>query len=323
MAVVLMLWRPVPPVWGCALAGLLLSGAAVVRSEGLPLLAPFCLFLLPRLRSKRMIAGLLAMCVAFAVPVLGYERWFDRAYGTFAETSSTGAFLYGRVSTFADCAIIRPPADERWLCLSLPASKRVQSPDYYVWGANSPIKHGPGPEFGNTVNRLATDFDRRAILAQPLDYLKAVLYSAFLSFRASSTQTQYLFPASTPAPLQAIAARSNENATDAYSYGGTDPSTRLTAPFAALARGYQRFAVVPGWLLGMIALAGLAGMAAAWRRLGGATSLPWLTGVVLLVSPAATAGFSARYVVASIPVFCIAAALGVTQIADRAARPGS
>jgi hypothetical protein len=321
MAVVLMLWRPVPPVWSCALAGLLLSGAAVVRSEGLPLMAPFCLSLLPRLRSKRAIAGLLAMCMAFAIPVLGYERWFDRAYGTFAETSSTGAFLYGRVSTFADCAVIRPPADERWLCLSLPASKRVRSPDYYVWGANSPIKHGPGSEFSTTVDRLATDFDRRAILAQPLDYLKAVLYSAFLSFRSSATQTQYLFPASTPEPLQAIAASNHENVADAYSYNRPDPTTRLVTPFAAWARGYQRFAVVPGWLLGMIALAGLAGMAAAWRRLGGATSLPWLTGVVLLVSPAATAGFSARYVVASIPVFCIAAALGIRQIADRASRP--
>jgi hypothetical protein len=316
IAVVLILWRPVPPVWICALAGLLLSAAALVRSEGLPLMVPFLAFLATRLRARRVIAGILVMCITFAGPVFSYERWFDRAYGSFAETTSTGAFLYGRVSTFADCSIIKPPADERWLCLSQPVSKRHQSPDYYVWSSNSPIQHGPGYEFGNTVNRLATDFDRRAIMAQPLDYLQAVLHTAFMSFGSSSTQAQYLFPANVPKSLQAIAASNDENYQDAYNYGHGAPSTRLVAPFAEVARVYQRYAVVSGWLLGVIALAGLMGMAAAWRRLGGPALLPWLTGLVLLVLPAATAGFSSRYVVASVPVFCIAAALGLEQIAD-------
>jgi hypothetical protein len=44
--------------------------------------------------------------------------------------------------------------------------------------------------------------------------------------------------------------------------------------------------------------------------------LPWLAGLVLLVTPAATAGFSARYVVATVPLFCIAAALGGKETAD-------
>jgi hypothetical protein len=332
MAVVLMLWRPVPPVWICALAGLLLSVAAVVRSEGLPLMVPFLVFLALQLRNIRVIAGILAMCITFALPVLAYEQWFDRTYGYFGETTSTGAFLYGRVSTFADCSIIKPPADERWLCLSQPPSQRTQSPDYYVWSPNSPIQHEPGSEpgpvseFSNTVNHLATDFDRRAIMAQPLDYLKAVLYSTFQSFRANSTQNQYLFPAHVPESLQAIAARNDENYRDAYNYNRGAPSTRLVAPFVAMTRFYQRFAVLSGWLLAIIVLAGLTGMASAWRhgrrprpiehRLGRPTLLPWLTGFVLLASPAATAGFSSRYVVASVPVFCIAAALGLKQLAD-------
>jgi hypothetical protein len=42
--------------------------------------------------------------------------------------------------------------------------------------------------------------------------------------------------------------------------------------------------------------------------------LAWLTGVVLIVTPAATADYDARYVVASVPAFCIAAALGVREI---------
>jgi hypothetical protein len=97
-------------------------------------------------------------------------------------------------------------------------------------------------EFSTAVNRLATDFDRRAIEAQPLDYVKAVLYSAFLIFHPNGTQNQYLFPAGVPASLQAIAARNDENYQD---------------------------------------------------------------------------GTSARYVVASVPVLCPAAALGIEEIADR------
>lgn len=108
----------------------------------------------------------------------------------------------------------------------------------------------------------------------------------------------------------------DENPRDGYTYGGGDPSTRVISPFAAWLRVYQRFAVVPGWLLALIMFAGLCGMATAWRRLGGPTMLPWLTGVVLLVYPAATAGFSSRYVVASIPALCIAAALGAKQVSD-------
>jgi hypothetical protein len=144
------------------------------------------------------------------------------------------------------------------------------------------------------------------------------LLTSLASFGPTSyTQTQYLFPANVPKPLQAIAASNDENVIDGYTYGGVDPSTRLVAPFAKLTRVYQRFAVLPGWLLAIFAFTGLTGMAVTWRRLGGPTLLPWLTGVVLLVTPAATAGFSSRYVVASIPAFCIAAALGAKQVADR------
>jgi hypothetical protein len=326
IAVVLMLWRPVPPTWICALAGLMLSAATLARSEGLLLMVPFVAYLGTRLRSRRVIAGILTMCVAFAPPVLGYARWFDRTYGSFQLTTSTGAFMYGRVSTFADCSVIKPPADERWLCLPMPASQRSQSPQYYVWASQSPIQHGPGREFGSTVNRLATDFDRRAIQAQPLAYLTAVVRSTLLSFHPDSTQIQYLFPPRTPESLQAIAAGNDENYQDGRDYDRGSLSTRLVAPFAGWTRGYQRFAVVPGWLLAAIVLAGLTGMAAAWRRLGGPASLPWLTGLVLLVTPAATAGFSARYVLASIAPFCIAAALGVKEIAHHFqadAGPGS
>jgi hypothetical protein len=43
--------------------------------------------------------------------------------------------------------------------------------------------------------------------------------------------------------------------------------------------------------------------------------------MVLIVTPAATAGYGARYLLASIPAFGIAAAIGVRQISDWLAGP--
>jgi len=42
---------------------------------------------------------------------------------------------------------------------------------------------------------------------------------------------------------------------------------------------------------------------------------------VLIVTPAATAGYGARYLIASIPAFCIAGAIGVKEISDWLAGP--
>jgi hypothetical protein len=322
IAVVLVLLRPVPRVWICALAGLLLAASALVRSQGLLLAIPFGVYLGTRCAGRRVLAGILAMCVMFAVPLLGYAWWFDQVYGSFELTTSTGAFLYSRVATFADCSVIKPPADERWLCLSVPVNQR-QFEGFYVWAPNSPLLHGPGWEFDSLVNRLATNFAMRAIIAQPSDYLGAVWHSTFETFRlrrdpnpAGQSQDLYLFPAVAPESLKALAVANGENYQDGYNYNHGDPSTRLVQPYAGWIRSYQRFIIVPGPLLGVIVLTGLMGMAVTWRRFGGPTLLPWLTGATLIVTPAATADFDARYVIASIPVFCIAAAIGVKEVVE-------
>src|SRR5262249_34739568 len=130
----------------------------------------------------------------------------------------------------------------------------------------------------------------------------------------NKSQGQYMFPAAVPQSMQALAARNREDPMfgDAYN-GGANPSTRVVQPYAGWMRAYQRKFAVPGPLLGAMALVGLLGAVLARRRCGPAL-LAWLTGTVLIVPPAATADYDARYVVASIPAFCIAAALGVREI---------
>lgn len=336
VAVVIMLWRPVPSVPMCAIVGLILAWATLAREQGILLPIPFvlylCTLLARRVPARHMLASFAALCATVALPLLTYAWWFEQINGSFQLTSSTGAFLYSRVSAFARCSVIKPPAEERWLCISPPPGRRPDS-TYYAWSTTSPINVKPpgGWAFDTRANSLATDFAVRAIEAQPSAYLRTVWQSTTENFAlplrdspAWYSQRQYMFPAATPESLRALARANREGPyyPDAYTLNGrSDPSTRIVRPFAGWMQAYQRFVVLPGPLLGLAVLAPLAGMALAWRRFGGPALFPWLTGAVLIVTPAATTGYGARYLIASIPAFCIAAAIGLKEISDWATAP--
>jgi hypothetical protein len=317
-AIALVLWRPRPRVWVCCAVGLLLAWAALDRSQGTLLIAPFVLYLaVARLGLRRFVVSAATMCMAFLIPVIGYGWWYHQSFGSYEITTSTGAFLYSRVAVFADCSVDRPPVDEQWLCLSTPVGQR-QPGAWYVWSPQSPLARGPAAEFSSQVNHLATNFAVRAIIAQPAAYLRVVWDATTETFLpeqdTNKSEGQYVFPAAAPQSLGALAASTGEDPSYGLAYnGGANPSTRLVQPYAGWIQAYQRHVATPGPLLGAIVLVGLIGAALAWRRAGPA-SLAWLTGAVLIVTPAATADFDARYVVAAIPAFCIAAALGVREI---------
>jgi hypothetical protein len=319
LAVAVMLWRPEPTLWTCVWVGLLLSAASIDRSQTLVLLIAFLIYLLTC--SSRRIIGVMLLTAVFAAPLVGYAFWFDSQNASLQLTTSTGAFLYGRIATFADCSVIKPPADERWLCLPTPKSKRLD-PTYYVWGTQSPLSKGPASEFSREVNSLATNFALRAIEAQPGAYLRTVWHSTSLAFRLEPgptpeerSQSLYVFPPTPPSVLSLATGCGIPLCTQAVShYNGGGADTRLGQPFAGWIRAYQRVVTLPGPVLGLIVLVGAVGVGLAWRRFGNPALLPWLVGVFTIVAPAATAEYDARYVVASVPAFCIAAALGLQDI---------
>ncbi len=302
-------------------AAFLLGLSAILWPVGLVLLAILLAVLLAALVLRR--AGLLAVTAAIlagAVPVAGYAAWFDLHEHQFSLTRSDGVFLWSRTMSFANCAVIRPPADEQALCPAggREGAQRIAA-SLYIWDGNSPLLGMPGGRFSARTNTLALDFALRAIAAQPGGYATAVGHDFALSFAwnrpvhpDAGIVDRYQFSDATTAWVPATmrtpgggTVAGDQAAYDAGPLHGAAP-TRAVQPFASWLVSYQRYAYLRGTLLGVILLGGLAAMIRRRRALGG---LPWAFAVTILLVPPMVADFDLRYLVPAVPVACLAAAL--------------
>jgi hypothetical protein len=217
--------------------------------------------------------------------------------------------------SFANCAVIRPPAGERALCP--PPGPRMAS-SLYIWNGNSPLLRLPGGRFSAQTNHLALRFALRAIAAQPGGYAAAVGHDFALSFfwdrpvhpdAGIVDRYQFADAATAWVPASMRTPGGGTVAADQAAYnGGRHPApTRAVQPYASWLVSYQRYVYLPGTLVGVILLAGLAAMIAR-RRVRGA-GLPWAFAVTILLVPPLIADFDLRYLVPAVPVACLAAAL--------------
>jgi Dolichyl-phosphate-mannose-protein mannosyltransferase len=306
------------PSWRrCAVAGLLLGLACLMRSTGLPLLAVFAVYLFVSRAGSWMtrLRAVVAVVAACALPVLAYAGWYDASRGQYAMTDSTGVFLYSRVMTFADCARMGDlPPSQRALCTTVPAAQRPPAEEY-IWRAYSPLIQHDSQPFNPGTNALAKSFAVRAIESQPLDYARVVFDDtarAFdwgrVAYPDTATYDMYLFGTQVTVPTYATARIHGYTSYEA-AYARGDPATRASGPFAGWIRGYQRYVWLPGTVFGVLLLIGLAGIVVGWRGPGRHALLPWGMSLGLIVVPAATASFDYRYVLPAVPLACLAAAL--------------
>jgi len=310
LATTLLLWDPAgPSTRRSVVIGLLLGLGVVLRSVGEPMLVLFVVYMLIRRFNWRKVLATLA---AGLVPVLAYAGAFDLQHGQFAMSDATGVFLYSRVMTFAECSKMHVPADELWLCTVVPPDKRPIAQSY-IWTAATPLDRFPPQKFAPEPNKQAEDFAIRAIEAQPLDYAKAVFDDTWRVFGwkrqvfpQAATYDEYMFlPQGLPIPSWDDAHLGRYNSY-AAAYAQANPETQVVDPFAVIIRDYQKYVWLPGAIYGLVLLAGLAGIAAAWRRLGGEALLPWAISLILILLPAATAEFDYRYVLPAVPFACLA-----------------
>ncbi|MFC5180133.1 hypothetical protein [Actinomadura harenae] len=321
-AVATLLWRR-RLTWRLGLlAGALLAGAALTRTVGLPLLLVAVLCGAARLAAApggesepgggwaARWRPLAAMVAIFAVGLGGYAGWYKSVHGRFELSATDGFFLYGRTAAFADCAKIKPPPDLAGLCHDWKHDTPGVAPGYAaLWGARSPFRAMPGGVADQQGNLRAARFAQRAILAQPRDYLRRAFRDTGRSFSWSRsdyptpwTVAEYRFPVKPWQPKSAVK--------PALAYGHATAVPKIVAPFAGWMRSYQRVVYLPGALLGVLLLVGMAGVARHARDWGGPALLPWLTAFTLLVVPPFTADFDYRYLLPVVPFAALAAALG-------------
>ena len=297
-----------------AAAAFLLGVSAIIWPVGLVLLA----ILLVALLIRR--AGLVTVAVAIlagVLPVAGYAAWFGLHEHQFSLTRSDGVYLWSRTMSFANCAVIRPPADEQALCP--PGGSRTAA-SLYIWDGNSPLLRLPGGRFSARTNALALDFARRAIVAQPGGYATAVAHDFALSFywdrpvhpdAAIVDRYQFSDAATAWVPATMRTADGGTVAGDQAAYDAGQPApTRVVQPFASWLVSYQRYAYLRGTLLGVILLGGLVTIIARRRagRAGGAL-IAWAFAVTILLVPPMIVDFDLRYLVPAVPAACLAAAL--------------
>lgn len=325
--------------WVALIAGLLLGYAAIVRTEGAPFLALFPLFLLLRgfrdwgWRKLRAWAVPIVLAVGCAAPVVGYASWFHSFSGHFGLTESTGFYLWGRVSSFADCARIKPTGAEAAVCPKEPITHRT-APGNFIWHAPEVHQDLAGGPVSPANNKLLTDFAIHAVEAQPLGYAKSIAHGLIMA--VSWPREQYPGPGTVyyyyfhrhPLPIpHHVWIKGGTADKDWVAYGHAKPG-KVIEPFAAFMIGYQRVLYTWGPLLGIILAVGLGGLVRirrpvrAWRLSRrqfplywgprGTSLLPWATAIVTLVTPIALADFDYRYLLPVIPFACLAAGLAFT-----------
>ena len=360
LALLLLLWRPNIKWWTALVAGLLVGYAVDVRTEGAIVLLLFPLFVLIRgwvTHGWKHLRGWLAavlMAVGCLLPVGAYAGWFHHRTGHYDMTMSAGFYLWGRVSSFADCAVIKPTGAQATVCPKEPLSQRTP-PGNFIWHA--PEVHTDLNSTGGPVtaanNQLLTDFAIHAVEAQPLDYVKTVVKNTMLAFGfpriaypGAGTTYYYSFHLhyKTSAhnllpPDNHVWIKGGTAYQDWLSYGHQAPG-RVIEVVAVPILIYQRVVFTYGPLLALIFLVGLGGVIAVRRRDGGpltrrtrlteirlkwqprgTTMLPWITAVTLLVFPIAIADFDYRYLLPVIPFACLAAGLSFAPAKRRAGGP--
>ncbi|TDC87322.1 hypothetical protein E1285_20810 [Actinomadura sp. 7K507] len=333
-AVTLLLWHDRPSWKIAAAVGLIIGLSWLTRSVGMPVLLGVLVYMLIRRSGWKLMGVTLAACM---LPVVSYMGWYKLDSGKFAITESNGIFLYARVYKFADCHKMGDlPVREYALCTE-PANRLPNSQDG-IWNAQSPLNRYPGMRFGPDNNALSNDFAKRAIIAQPGDYLQVVAYDFFRVFRWErtvfpdpDTYKQYEFRQTTSRTLPDWRMQGGRTAvSEAKAYERGDAETRVVEPFGGIARGYQDVFYLRGTMVGGILLLGLAGLIPLWRRFGGQAFLPWTLATGLLLAPAATAEFDYRYVLPAVPLAALAAGMAFSPESRRTVagwgrrlRPGS
>ena len=324
-----LLWRPRPDLVTASVAGASFAAAALTRELGQSLVLVGLLFCVlaagPRFFPRVVTSA--ALLVAFVVPLIGYAGYNDAVNGSFSVPSQAASIrLYARVAASVTCTRLSLPSYERPLCpppgvVTPHMGSLIQG---YAQGGSSPLVTYRPPD-GKTTDQVLSDFDKRAVLQQPLAIARSVggsLVRPFLSWRRNHKpgelpvvrwQFQTVFPLY-------FTARSLELFNH---FDGHPPA--INRPLARILRGYQVYlGYTPGPVLlacVILALVAALGFGRARRSDQRLACLLWLAVGLGLLLAADLYQFSWRYQLPALVTFPPAAALALSALTSRRTAP--
>jgi hypothetical protein len=321
IAVAILIVRPRPAIWQAAIAGLLVSYASVIRGNGAPVVVVVFIFMLIMRAGWK---AFLACLAAFVIPLVMYVALFFSEHGQLNITDSSGLFLWSRTMSFANCSVIKPPANLVPLCpqnqpghptapapaWSITALVTERTPAEYLWDKGAWYQHDAHPGINAYNNKLATEFAGRAILAQPGAYLATVSKEVLETFFTTDRRTDYLAMQFTTTPHVTTLAPYMSYWEGRYAH--TKENTHLHQPWAYLMFLYQEPVWFPGAAFFFVMVAGLVRLIRRWRGWGRYAFLAWGVAIVNLVLPIAAHELDYRYAISAVPFACLA--LGLTFI---------
>jgi hypothetical protein len=304
-----------PAVWG-AISGVLIAAASTVRTAGLVLVPMFALWAALSLAGawrKRLVIGATTLVAGVGVLML-YAGFQNRSEGTWSLARASGWSLYSRVAQFADCSEFTPPRGTRVLCETTPPDERP-GPEHYGWvGGPARARFGAPPNGDAQLK----EFAQTVVLHQPLDYAKVVLKDTVRYFvptfgfdRPGSGTGPELFTFDRRAPGYE---EGIEQAVEGY-YNRFD--LRLSPGGVRALASYQELIRVHGILFFQLIVLGIVGVFLTRGQTRRGLILLVGTTLVLLVIPAATNAYSARYGLPVEGLAAAAAALGGSALLMR------
>jgi hypothetical protein len=320
----ILLWQPKISWRRAVAAGIVLGTSAIVAQVGEILILPAVIYLLAAGGGRRQVIGkAAALCAAFALPILAYSAGSYVLTGGFFLSHTGVTSFYGRMGSAVDCATIRLPAAERGMCPT--RAQQVKGPDWLEYGQDSPIRRYYSGMPRVKVNALLSDFNRRVLTQQPLRVLAAYSRDVLKTFALTRTtsrgdtpisrwQFQTRFPYYTSHASKPVVKAAVDR------FGGGMPA--VWRPVAAFLRSYQLGGgYIPGPLLAIFTLTGLAGSAALLRRRADSgirqpalACLLFFTSGVFLILASDLPEFSWRYQLPALVTLAPAGALGIGVI---------
>ena len=309
-----------PWAW-LAAAGAAAAAMVAVRAAALPLLAVMALgaALLPPVDLR---GALRRAAVAGGVGiglVLAYAAVAGVVTGHYGVTRGTGWAIYARAAPFADCQQFAPPKPTRRLCEFNDPEARP-GPDFYLWEPGSPAwrSFGAPPTAGGDVGA----FGRSALLHQPRTYVGYVLSDLWRYVNAGSGRTGHGFGLGPDLLLIDRRAPDVEQYTagQVARWYGAEP-LRIGSSLSTLA-DVQDAVRFHGALVLLSAVLILIAAVVGASRTRWAVLVLGALALVVMLTPAATMVYHARYGVPTDGLLALGGVLAAATILERVRRRG-